>query len=247
MESSSLARRKGFVAAARASLPVFLGYIPLGMAFGLLLRDIGYGVGVAAAMSLFVYGGSTQFMAVSLFSSGAGLAETFAITFFLSSRHMVYGLSLLQKFEGLGARKPYMIYALTDEAYALFVGTEPPEGVDRKSYMVSISLLCHGYWILGGVLGSLLGAVLQFNTVGMDFVLTALFIVLTIDLWESYKTPVPFLIGAGFGLVAVILFGGRAMMPAALVGILITLAGARRPIEANLNAAVEKGGEGTAA
>lgn len=234
-------RRELFSNAVRETLPIFFGYIPLGMAFGFMLSSAGYGAVVAGAMSLFMYGGSSQYLAVEMFASGTALYNMFLMVFFLSIRHMVYGLSLIEKFQGAGKYKPYLIYALTDEAYALFVAARLPEGKDRAPYMFLLSALCHGYWIAGTLIGSLLGGIVRFNTTGMDFVLTALFIVLTINLFAAYKTILPFAIGAGAGFLALLPGNDNLMMPIAIFLILFVLLIFRRPIEARLDRA--RGGE----
>lgn len=228
--------------AARETLPVFFGYIPLGIAFGFMMSSAGYGTLVSAAMSTFMYGGSAQYLAVEMFANGTTLFNMFLMVFFLSVRHIAYGLSLIEKFQGTGRYKPYMIAALTDEAYALLVAAQLPEGRARAPYMALISALCHSYWVMGSVLGGFLGGLLQFNTTGMEFVLTALFIVLALSLYATYRTPLPFLIGAGAGLIALLPGRDEWMMPIAIALILIVLIAFRGPIEAHLDCAQGKGG-----
>ena len=237
-------KKPAFRRAFRATLPVMFGYIPLGMAFGLLLSDAGYGLEAALGMSALVYAGSAQFLAVMLFSAGAGLAEIFLTTLFLNIRHMVYGLSMLERFRGMGWARIYLVFGLTDEAYALYVGAEPGKGENEKTYLLWVCAFCHFYWILGSVLGAALGRLVTVNTTGMDFSLTALFIVLAMDLWDRYRAFEPFLLGAVFGVLARVLLGEQAMMPGAIVGILGWLMIFRKHMEARLDAGVRRMGEG---
>ena len=195
-------------------------------------------------MSALVYAGSAQFLAVMLFSAGAGLAEIFLTTLFLNIRHMVYGLSMLERFRGMGWARIYLIFGLTDEAYALYVGAEPGKGENEKTYLLWVCAFCHFYWVLGSVLGAALGSLVTVNTTGMDFSLTALFIVLAMDLWDRYRAFEPFLLGAVFGVLARVLLGEQAMMPGAIVGILGWLMIFRKHMEARLDAGVRRMEEG---
>ncbi|MDY0129228.1 MAG: AzlC family ABC transporter permease [Methanosarcina vacuolata] len=201
----------------KTTIPVLLGYIPLGMAFGFLLDGAGYHWIYAFIMSLFVYAGSGQFLAVALLSAGAGLTEFAIATLLLNFRHAFYGLSLLEKFSGIGKVKPYLIFALTDETYALLTTTDVPQGSSKSKFYFYIAALDHLYWITGSVMGAALGSVLDLNLEGMSFVLTALFVVLTIEQYFSSEARFPFIAAVGAGALSLILFSSDNMLLASII------------------------------
>lgn len=229
-------RRELWTKAFADTLPVLFGYVPLGMAFGFMMSAAGYAPYVSSSMSVFMYAGSAQYLAVTMFAENASLITMFAMVFFLNIRQMVYGLSLLELYRGAGAWKPYLIFALTDEAYALLVGAQLPEGKARKPFLTLITALCQAYWVAGTALGALAGAYLRINTKGMDFMLTALFLVLAIDLYKKYRTWEPFALGALAGIAALMAGGPALMMPVALFIILAALSLFRGFFEAKLTA-----------
>ena len=216
--------RKAFAAAFPATVPVMLGYLTLGAAFGLLLNAAGFGVGWAALMSGFIYAGSAQFLGVELLTAAVPLAQAAVMTFILNFRHLVYGLSMLEKFRGMGWKKPYMIFSLTDETYALLSSLHVPVGVKPADYYFAVSLLDQLYWVAGSLLGGLLGTALTINTQGADFAMTALFIVIAVGQWENAKSHLPALLGGGISLLTLVLFGPeRFLVPALAVMILAWL------------------------
>ena len=153
------------------------GYIVLGLGFGVLLQSKGYGAGWALVMSGLIYAGSMQYVAIDLLAGGASLISAAIMTLMVNARHLFYGISMLERYKDTGAAKPYLIFALTDETYSVVCSGGVPEGVDRKKYYFWVSLLNQLYWIAGGVAGALLGSVLPFDTTGIDFSMTALFLV----------------------------------------------------------------------
>ena len=216
--------RKAFAAAFPATVPVMLGYLTLGAAFGLLLNAAGFGVGWAALMSGFIYAGSAQFLGVELLTAAVPLAQAAVMTFILNFRHLVYGLSILEKFRGMGWKKPYLIFSLTDETYALLSSLHVPVGVKPADYYFAVSLLDQLYWVAGSLLGGLLGTALTINTQGADFAMTALFIVIAVGQWENAKSHLPALLGGGISLLTLVLFGPeRFLVPALAVMILALL------------------------
>ncbi|WP_292381498.1 AzlC family ABC transporter permease [Methanosarcina sp. UBA289] len=206
-----------FIIAFKTTVPVLLGYIPLGMAFGFLLDGAGYHWIYAFIMSLFVYAGSGQFLAVALLAAGAGLTEFAIATLLLNFRHAFYGLSLLEKFSGVGRVKPYLIFALTDETYALLTTTDVLQGSSKSRFYFYIAALDHLYWIAGSVLGATLGSVLDLNLEGMSFVLTALFVVLTIEQYFNSEARFPFIAAVSAGTLSLILFNPDNMLLASIV------------------------------
>lgn len=223
--------RKTFYAALSATLPVMMGYLSIGMAFGLMLEAVGYNFIWAFFMSLTIYAGSGQYLGVQLLSAGTALVQVALLTFLINFRHVVYGLSMLEKFRGMGKRKLYMIFSLTDETYALLSSTLPPQGVDKNAYFFFIALLDQVYWIAGSVLGSIVGALLSFNTRGIEFAMTALFIVICIDQWKAYPKHAPAIIGAACTFVSLILFGPSNMLLPALGAIVALLLAFRNRLD----------------
>lgn len=218
-------KRKAFGVALRDTIPVMTGYLFLGIGFGVLLHETGYGTLWSVAMGLFIYAGSAQYLTVSLLASGASLVSTAISVFLLNARHLFYGLSMLERYKGTGRKKPYLIFSLTDETYSLVSQKDPPEGVARHSYYIWVSLLDHSYWVAGCTLGGLLGAALPFSLKGIEFVLTALFVMIFTEQWLSTKDHVPALIGVGSTAVCLLIFGKDLFLIPSLIliSILLTL------------------------
>ncbi len=215
--------------AARQTLPVLCGYIFLGIAFGLLLQQAGYGWPWALLSSVLIYAGSMQFVLVQLLGGGFGsLASVALTTLSVNSRHLFYGLSFIEPFSHMGKARPYMIFSLTDETYSLLCGVQVPPALDKKRAFFFIALLDQSYWITGSLLGNLLGSVLPFDMTGIDFAMTALFVVIFVEQWLSAKTHAPALLGLGFGLVSLLVFGPDAFLLPALIATVLALGLARR-------------------
>lgn len=223
--------RKAIAAAFPVTVPVLMGYLAIGIAFGLMLQSIGYGALWAFLMSLLIFAGSGQYLGVSLLALGAPLTEVALLTFIINFRHLVYGLSLLEKLRGMGIRKLYMIFGLTDETYALLSSAKPPQGVKDHDFYFWIALLNHSYWIIGSVIGAVAGQLLGFDTTGVDFAMTALFIVIAVDQWKSYSRHLPALLGMVVTVASLALFGPDNMLIPALAVIVLVLALARPHLE----------------
>lgn len=199
------------------TIPVLAGYLFLGIAFGLMLQNIGYGPGWAFFMSLFIYAGSGQFLAVELLAAGAALTQVALLTLLLNFRHLFYGLSMIEKYRGVGIRKLYLIFGLTDETYALLTGYRPPIGVSDKNYYLAVTLMNHIYWIIGGVIGAAAGSVIPFDTTGVDFVMTALFAVLVVEKWKANKNHIPAILGFVITIASLCIFGADNFLIPALI------------------------------
>ena len=224
--------RKSLAAAFPVTVPVLMGYLAIGMAFGLMLQSAGYGVAWAFLMSLTIYAGSGQYLGVSLLASGAPLTQVAFLTLMINFRHLVYGLSMLEKFRGMGPRKLYMIFSLTDETYALLSSAQAPADVREHDFYFSVALLNHSYWIAGSVIGSLAGAALGFDTTGVDFAMTALFLVIAVGQWRAAGSHLPALLGGAATLVSLLLVGAEDMLLPALGVIVFALALLRSRLEA---------------
>lgn len=210
-------------AALRATLPVLMGYLAIGVGFGWMMDAMGYHAGWALAMSLAVYAGSAQYLAVGLLGAGTPLGQAAFLTLVLNVRHLVYGLSMLERFRDMGWRKPYMIFSLTDETYALLTSVRVPEGLPPTRFYFAISLLDHLYWLAGTLLGSAAGTLLPLNTQGIEFGMTALFLVIAVEQWQSSTRHHAALLGGGAALLGLLLAGAEHMLLPALGLIVIGL------------------------
>ncbi len=212
------------------TVPVMAGYVVLGAGFGILLRNAGYGVLWAFAMSLFIYAGSMQYVGVSLITGGASIFTTALTTVMVNARHLFYSISMVDRYKDAGKYKPYMIFGLTDETYSLLCDGKTPEGADPAYYRFLVSIFNQSYWVTGSVLGSLLGTVLPFSTEGIEFSMTALFIASFTGQWMSTGDHIPALTGLLSTLVCLVLFGpDRFLIPAMLlITLVLTLLRSRR-------------------
>ncbi len=211
------------------TVPVMTGYVFLGFGFGILMQQNGYGVLWSAAMSLFIYAGSMQYVAVSLLASGAGLLTGALTTFVVNARHLFYGISMVDAYKGAGKKKPYLIFALTDETYSLVSSPRVPEGMSRLGYCFLVSLFDQGYWVLGTVLGALAGSMLPINYEGIDFALTALFVTIFVEQWLSTKDHLPAIIGVVPTVLCLWVFGSDVFLIPAMALITLSLTLLRKP------------------
>lgn len=211
-----------FQAAFRASLPVMAGYIVIGIAFGILMADKGYSFIWAVLMSTTIYAGSMQFVAVDLLSGGASLISAALMTLLVNARHIIYGISMLSRYGSKGKEKPYLIFALTDETYALLC--QPvPTGLNSRKYDIYVSALDQIYWITGSALGCLIGSALPFNTTGIDFAMTALFVVIFTEQCVNPKNHVPALIGISVTTICLLTFGITSFLIPSMIIIVMLL------------------------
>ena len=202
-----------------ASIPVLMGYIVLGIAFGMLLSSQGYPIYYALLMSVFIYAGSMQFVTINLLTSGASLVSSALMTLFVNARHLVYGLSMLDRFKDMGKYKPYMIFSLTDETYSLLVADKDAD----KETMFFISLFNQCYWIIGSLIGSAIGHLISINTTGLDFAMTALFVVIVVDQFLNSDKHIYTCIGFIVSIGCLLIFGSTSFIIPSMIGILISL------------------------
>ncbi len=216
--------------ALKITLPVLFGYIPMGMAFGLLLADQGYAWYWATLMGVFIFAGAAQFMAVGLLAAHAGMFEVAMTTLLLNSRHIFYGLSLIHNLKAKGWRRFYVIFGLTDETYSLltahhasrsFTNPTNQNDNDEGQFQFIITALNQSYWVIGCTVGALLGSIITFDTTGLDFTLPALFMVLVIEQYKATKKVFPFAIALVCAVSTLVLFDSSSML---LISITLTLA-----------------------
>ena len=204
------------------TIPVLAGYLVLGIGFGILMRSAGYGVVWAASMSALIYAGSMQFVGVGLLTGGASIITTAVTTLMVNARHLFYSISMIETYRGAGGYKPYLICALTDETYSLLCDGKVPDGVEPNRYRFFVSLFDHCYWVAGGVIGNLLGAVLPFSTAGIEFSMTALFVASFTEQWLTTKDHAPAITGLLCTLISLLAFGRENFLIPAML--MITLA-----------------------
>lgn len=233
MKPSSTARAA--VEAFKVTIPVLFGYLAIGIAFGIMLETSGYPWYLAAIMSIFIYAGALEYMAVSFLVSSTPMVEIAIMSFLVNFRHIVYGLSLFNQVNRARRFKPYVIFALTDETYALLTTIHYPPRINREKYTFFIALFDHCYWVIGSVLGALAGSLIPFDSKGIDFALTALFIVLLIEQWKNSDSKLPFAIALIAGVAAMVIDKSNMLLIAVLLASAALLLLRRRIEHANVH------------
>ena len=238
-QSGALAALK---AAFPCTIPVLTGYFVLGLGYGIYVQSLGLPVWLPPLMGTVVYGGSLEFVLASLLLSSFSPLSVFLMALMIQARHLFYGLTMLERYKGYGLRSFYMIYAMSDETFSITCSAEPPEGVDRGWFMFFITLLDQFYWVASAFLGAAVGSVLPFSTEGVDFVMTAMFVVIFLNQWEKEKQHYSGLIGLAVPFVCLLVFGAGSFLIPSMVCILVLLLALRKPIERS-QAAPESGEE----
>jgi len=203
------------------SVPVMMGYLVLGFAFGLLMSSYHYAWYWAALMSIFIYAGALQFAEVGFFSAKLGMLDIAIASFFINIRQSFYGLSMLKRFANTGWLKPYLIHTLTDETYAVLTTIKPNKALSLKHYTLFLSAFNQSYWVTGSIAGALFGSAVHFDTRGGAFSLTALFVVLTIEQYKAARSITPFAIGAVASAVSLMLLGSNMLLGAIILSLVI--------------------------
>lgn len=224
-------KNKAFKAALPLTIPVLTGYLFIGMAFGILSTSKGYNIGWILLMSTTIFAGSMQFVTINLLTSSFNIIGVIFMTLMINARHLFYGLSMLDKFKNMGNKKPYMIFSLTDETFSLLCGVDAPEGINQNWFYFFIAILNHGYWILGSVLGGVIGSVITFNTRGIEFVMTALFVVIFLNQWEKSENHIPALVGVVTAIICLIIFGPQNFILPSMAMIVAELTVFKKQIE----------------
>ena len=213
--------REAFV----ATMPVLAGYVVLGMGFGILLSSKGYSPLWALAMSLFIYAGSMQYLAIDLLTGGASLITAALTTLMVNARHLFYGISMIDGYRGMGKKKPYAIFALTDETYSLVCQDEKHSSrEERQTYAFWASLFNQIWWVSGSLIGAVLGQMIPFSVEGIDFALTALFVTVFVEQWLSTKDHASAIIGVAASVVCLLIFGADSFLIPAMAAIMLSLA-----------------------
>ena len=226
-------KEKSFAGALSAAfphtIPVLTGFLILGMAYGVLMHTKGYGTLWAVLMSAIAFCGSMQFVAITLLTAVFHPLQAFFLSLMINARHLFYGVSMLQKYKGLGKARAFLIFTLCDETFSISSSVTPPEDIDRKYFYVSISLLNYLYWVAGTFLGGMLGNVITFNTRGLDFVLTALFVVLFLEQMKKKENRASGLIGIACTAAGLCFFGAdNLVIPSMLLILFVLLLGRKK-------------------
>ena len=218
------------------SLPILAGYGSLGLAYGISMSVHGFHPLYTILMCIFLFGGSTQIVAVSLLSAGFDPINTFVVNLILCARHIFYGISMLEKYKGLGFKKIYMIFGMVDETFSINYSAEPPKDVDRGWFMFFVTLFNHCYWILGSTVGAVFGTLITFSTEGIEFVMTAMFVVIFLGQWEKDKNHFSSLSGLLLSAICLMIFGKDNFIIPSMIAILIALAVAKKRLQGKAGA-----------
>lgn len=230
MESTGI-RRKALAAAFPHTIPIMMGFLFLGMAYGIYMSVSGFSVLYPFCMAIVIFGGSLEFLAVSMLLGVFAPVQTFLVALMIQARHLFYGIAMLDKYKNTGWKKFYLIYGMCDESFSINCSVEIPEGVDKGWFMFFVSLLNQSYWVTGALLGGILGNFIPFPTEGLDFVMTAMFVVIFLEQWLKEKQHITALIGVLASAACLLVFGADGFLIPAMVCILAFLTLLRKPIE----------------
>lgn len=227
----TVVRRRALAAAFPYTVPIFAGFWFIGLAYGVYMNVSGFSFWYPLLMSMTIYGGSLEFLTVSMLLSPFAPVQTLLVALMVQARHLFYGISMLDKYRGLGWKKYYLIFGMCDESFSINYSAKIPEEVDRGWFMFFVTLLNQLYWVSGAAVGGLLGGIISFDTKGLDFVLTAMFVVFFVDQWLREERHYTAVIGVGSSLLCLIFFGPESFMIPAMVCILALLTLFRGPVE----------------
>jgi 4-azaleucine resistance transporter AzlC len=224
-------KKKALKAAFPYTIPFFAGFWFLGLAYGIYMNVSGFSFVYPMVMSLIIFGGSLEFVAVEMLLSPFAPVQTLVMTLLIQARHLFYGISMLDKFKHMGWKKFYLIFGMCDETFSINYTAEIPEGVDRGWFMFFVTLLNHFYWVSGATIGGLVGSLITFNTDGISFVMTAMFVVIFMEQWMKEKHHISAYIGLGVAAACLLLFGADSFMIPTMIAIIVFLAAIRKPME----------------
>ncbi len=222
---------KAFKTAFPYTIPIFAGFWFLGLTYGIYMNVSGFSFVYPMVMSLTVFGGSLEFLAVSMLLSKFAPMQTFIMVLMVQARHLFYGIAMLERFKGMGLKRFYLIFGMCDETFSINYAAKIPEDVDRGWFMFFVTLLNHFYWFSGATLGGIVGSFLTFNTEGLDFVMTAMFVVIFLEQWMKEKRHDTAYIGLAASFVCLMLFGADSFLVPSMVCIVVGLTFMRKRIE----------------
>ena len=228
-------RRKALKAAFPCTIPIMTGFIFLGAAYGIYMNASGFSFVYPLFMSMLIYGGSLEFVAVEMLLSPFASLQVFIMALLIQARHLFYGLSMLDKFKGTGWKKFYLIYGMCDETFSVNYTADIPEDVDRGWFMFFVTLLNQFYWVASATTGGIIGSLLKINTDGISFVMTAMFVVIFMDQWLKENQHISSLIGLGVSLICLLIFGADSFMIPTMITIVVLLTVLRHRLEKEEN------------
>ena len=228
-------RRKALKAAFPCTIPIMTGFIFLGAAYGIYMNASGFSFVYPLFMSMLIYGGSLEFVAVEMLLSPFAPLQVFIMALLIQARHLFYGLSMLDKFKGTGWKKFYLIYGMCDETFSVNYTADIPEDVDRGWFMFFVTLLNQFYWVASATTGGIIGSLLKINTDGISFVMTAMFVVIFMDQWLKEDQHLSSLIGLGVSLTCLLIFGADSFMIPTMITIVVLLTVLRHRLEKEEN------------
>ncbi|MBR6602416.1 MAG: AzlC family ABC transporter permease [Clostridia bacterium] len=233
--SKNNAQIKALAAAFPHTIPILAGFLFLGMTYGILITTEGFPFWFPILTSIFVFAGSAEFAGVSMLLGGFNPLQALAMTLMINARHLFYGISMLEKYKGIGAKKLYLIFGLCDESFSINCTADIPEDVDRGDFMFFVTLLDQLYWISGCTLGGIFGSFISFNTEGLDFVMTAMFVVIFLEQWLKEKSHISSIAGLAIPFLCLVIFGADKFIIPSMIALVFALALLRRPIERGVN------------
>ena len=222
---------KAFRCAFPYTIPIFAGFWFLGLTYGIYMNVSGFSFWYPMLMSLTIFAGSMEFVTVNMLLGAFNPLQAFTMTLMINARHLFYGISMLDKFRGLGLKKLYLIFGMCDESFSINYTADIPEDVDRGWFMIFVTLLNHFYWFSGSTLGGIFGSFIEFNTEGLDFVMTAMFVVIFMEQWIKEKNHFSSLAGLAISLLCLAAFGADNFIIPSMLAILVVLTFLRKPLE----------------
>ena len=230
MQNKRKVLKKALYAAFPNTIPILAGFLFLGMTYGIYMNVSGFSFWYPCLMSLTIFAGSVEFVAVNLLLGAFHPIQALAMTLMLNARHLFYGISMLDRFRGLGLKKIYLIFGMCDETFSINYTAEIPPDVDRGWFMFFVTLLNHLYWFAGATLGGIFGSFITFNTEGLDFVMTAMFVVIFLEQWLKEERHESSLLGIGLSVLSLIAFGADGFLIPDMLSILAVLTLLRKPL-----------------
>ncbi|MEQ2561723.1 AzlC family ABC transporter permease [Ventrimonas sp. CLA-AP-H27] len=232
-------KRKALIAAFPHTIPIFAGFWFLGMAYGIYMHVSGFGFWYPLIMSMTIFGGSLEFLAVSMLLAPFAPLQVFIMTLMIQARHLFYGISMLEKYKETGWKKPYLIFGMCDESFSINYTAEVPKGIDKGWFYFWVTLLNQFYWVSGATIGGLLGNLIHFNTEGLDFVMTAMFVVIFLEQWLKEKHHISAWVGLAASVGCLFVFGPDQFLIPTMICVLAVLTAFRKPVEHKMGMEVE--------
>lgn len=230
-EIKATIRRRAFSAAFPHTIPILAGFLFLGISYGLYATSAGFAFWCPVLMAVVIFGGSLEFVAVEMLLGIFAPVQTLAMALMIQARHLFYGISMLEKYKGTGWKKMYLIYGMCDESFSINCSVEIPEDVDKGWFMFFVTLLNQIYWVVGTAVGAMLGSLITFDLSGLEFVMTAMFVVIFLDQWMKEKRHYTGIIGIVVSAMCLLVFGADSFMIPTMLCVLVLLTVFRKPIE----------------